>query len=87
MDDLDRSKPSSSAHPHYAADRWAAAVMKVMTADEDPTTIERWGRIAGASNGSLTTWCRAAHVSPRRSGLAGSRAPATGTARHCRSTR
>jgi hypothetical protein len=54
-------------HKSYATERWARAVVKVVTSVEDTRTIERWGRLVGASRGTLATWCRSARVSPRRS--------------------
>jgi hypothetical protein len=58
---------SNLPHRFYAAERWASAILKVVISSEDPKTIEHWGRLAGASRGTVITWCRAAHVSPRRS--------------------
>jgi hypothetical protein len=51
----------------YACDRWATAVLKVVVASEDPTTMAKWGRLVGASVGTIATWCKAAHASPKRS--------------------
>jgi hypothetical protein len=51
----------------YATERWANAVVKVVTSPEDTRTIEHWGRLVGASRATLATWCRSARVSPRRS--------------------
>lgn len=51
----------------YACARWAAAVLTVIEAPEDPTTMVKWSRLVGASVSTLGTWCRSARVSPRRS--------------------
>jgi hypothetical protein len=51
----------------YAADRWADAVMRVVSGPNDPRNLSQWGRIAGAARGTLRGWCRAAHVGARAS--------------------
>jgi hypothetical protein len=56
-----------AAPKSYATERWAHAVVKVVTHAEDTRTVEQWGRLVGASRGTLGTWCRVARVSPRRS--------------------
>jgi hypothetical protein len=65
---MDKNLPAANpAHRYYAGERWANAVLTVVSSSEDPKTIEHWGRLVGASRGTLVTWCRAAHVPPRRS--------------------
>jgi hypothetical protein len=54
-------------HGSYAAERWANAILTVVHSPDDPNTMRRWGRLAGASRSTLGTWCRAAHASPRGS--------------------
>lgn len=51
----------------YAAERWAEVVCLVVTRDRDTRTTHDWGRLVGASRGTLGVWCRAARTSPRRS--------------------
>jgi hypothetical protein len=55
------------AYRCYATERWANAILKVVTCPDDPRTLEHWGRLVGASRGTLASWCRAAHASPRGS--------------------
>jgi len=51
----------------YAGARWARLIIRVVTSSTDPSTVEKWGRLVGASRGKLGTWCRASKTSPRRS--------------------
>ena len=46
----------------HAAARWAHAVVGILGAPTDPTTVAAWGRRIGVSNGALRGWCRAARV-------------------------
>jgi hypothetical protein len=59
--------PQPSSRPSYAGVRWARLIVRVVASKDDPSTVERWGRLVGASRGTLGTWCRAAKTSPRRS--------------------
>jgi hypothetical protein len=56
-------RPGPRAH---AAERWARAVVRIICSDSDPKTLAGWGRELGVSRGALRTWCRAAHIQPRR---------------------
>lgn len=58
--------PFDAPHPH-AAERWADAVMKVVSSGTDPKTIRCWGRCVGVCSSTLKSWCLAACVSARRS--------------------
>jgi FixJ family two-component response regulator len=44
---------------HYAARQWAAVVIRVVSAPFDPVTLSEWGRIAGASPGTIKRRCSA----------------------------
>jgi hypothetical protein len=50
--------------PH-ASLRWAHAVLGVLRCSHDPTTIDAWGRVIGASGSAIRQWCRSAGVRPK----------------------
>lgn len=51
----------------YAAERWARAVIDIIDVPIDPKTLEAWGKIVGASRGTLRAWCKAAHLGAKSS--------------------
>ena len=50
--------------PHNIA-KLAAAVVGGVQANNDPRTLQAWGRAIGVSRGALRTLCYATHTSPR----------------------
>jgi hypothetical protein len=53
--------------PAYASERWAQAVVRAAVAADDTRTLMMWGRLVGASRGTLMLWCRAAQAPPKAS--------------------
>jgi len=51
----------------YAAERWAQAVIGIIDVPIDPKTLGAWGKIVGASRGTLRAWCKAAHLGAKAS--------------------
>lgn len=51
----------------HAATRWATIVAPIVTSADDVRTTDAWTRRVGVSLGTLKSWCRAAHLTPRRS--------------------
>jgi len=54
------------AVPH-AIVRWARAVHGILRCSFDPTTIDAWGRVIGASGSVIRQWCRSAGFRPKAS--------------------
>lgn len=52
--------------PH-AILRWARAVHGILYCSFDPTTIDAWGRVIGASGSVIRQWCRSAGFRPKAS--------------------
>jgi two-component system response regulator RegA len=47
--------------------RWAMAIASVVDSPHDPKNLADWSRIRGVAPDTLRTWCRTAHVLPKRS--------------------
>lgn len=58
--------PTKHVNAH-AATRWATIVAPIITSPEDVRTTDAWTGRVGVSLGTLKSWCRTAHVTPRRS--------------------
>lgn len=58
--------PPAPPVPH-AIHRWARAVHGVLRCSFDPTTIDAWGKVIGASGSVIRQWCRLAGFRPKAS--------------------
>ena len=67
----EREASTSDETFSYAAGRWANAVVGLLSASRDVRTLEDWAFEIGVSHGTLRNWCRAAHLSPKRSLILG----------------
>lgn len=53
--------------PGHATERWVRMILAIVRAERDPKTLDAWGRILGASRGTVRSWCYAARRSPKAS--------------------
>jgi hypothetical protein len=58
--------PPARPVPH-AIQRWARAVHGILRCSFDPTTIDAWGKVIGASGSAIRQWCRLAGFRPKAS--------------------
>ncbi len=52
------------SEPRSAVERWARFVLKAVSAEWDPKTLDQWARSAGVSRSVLCESCRILHISP-----------------------
>ena len=51
----------------HSTARWIRAVLAAVQCSRDPRTLLAWSRSAGASRGTLKTWCQMINVRPKAS--------------------
>jgi hypothetical protein len=64
---LDSTSLHEPVRGGHATERWAGLIIAIVRSPADPATLRDWGRISGASRGSIRAWCHAARVPPKAS--------------------